>query len=99
MYDPREVLVKSLYSLTPGGSEFHNDPDRCIQWIKARLATVTEQVKKRQQVEADNAKLRAVAKTALLYVIAEVNGIRDDKRALFGELQQTLKTAGYGGED
>jgi hypothetical protein len=28
-----------LESLTPGGSEFHNDPERCAQWIKKKLSS------------------------------------------------------------
>lgn len=52
-----QELIKSLESLTPGGSEFSNDPDRCIAWVKDRLETVAKQVRKRQQAEADNAAL------------------------------------------
>lgn len=52
-----QELIKSLESLTPGGSEFSNDPDRCIAWVKDRLETVAKQARKRQQAEADNAAL------------------------------------------
>ena len=55
--EKRQQLTKLLESLTPGGTEFYNDPDRCVQWVKDRLAIVSEQVKKRQQAEADNAAL------------------------------------------
>lgn len=30
----RDEALRLLESLTPGGSEFHSDPDRCVKWIK-----------------------------------------------------------------
>ena len=54
---------------------------------------------KAQELETENAKLRAVAEIALLYVIAEVSGIKGDRHALFAELWRTLTAAGYGGEE
>jgi len=36
---PDELYLRYLLeSLTPGGSEFHDDPERCVAWIKDRLA-------------------------------------------------------------
>jgi len=32
------VLAHALESLTPGGAEYHNDPDKCLAWIKEQLA-------------------------------------------------------------
>lgn len=45
-------LVKSIEKMTPGGSEFHDDPERCLQWIRDRLDSVVEQTKKRKKAEA-----------------------------------------------
>jgi hypothetical protein len=30
----RDAAYKALMSLTPGGSEFHHDPDRCVRFVK-----------------------------------------------------------------
>lgn len=35
-------LIKQLEALTPGGSEFHNDSERCLEWIKDRLETTAK---------------------------------------------------------
>ena len=51
-----------------------------------------------EEIREENTNLRAVAETALLYVIAEVSGIKGDRHALFAELWRTLTDAGYGGE-
>jgi predicted secreted protein len=47
-------LYKALESLTPGGSEFWHDPDKCIEYIQRRLNSVIEQVKKRKGAEVEN---------------------------------------------
>ena len=31
------IVKRMLHDLTPGGSEFYNDPGRCIGWIKQRF--------------------------------------------------------------
>jgi hypothetical protein len=45
-------LQRLLEDLTPGGSEFHDDPQRCAQYVRERLATVA-------RVQAENRRLRA----------------------------------------
>jgi len=32
-----ERLNRLLESLTPGGSEFHDNPEYCVEWAKSRL--------------------------------------------------------------
>ena len=51
-------LLCHLESLTPGGSEFHNDPARCVAWVRERLSGVIKQVQKRKTAEAENVRLR-----------------------------------------
>lgn len=34
-----QELMTILESLTPGGSEFHNSPKNCAEWVRDRLAT------------------------------------------------------------
>lgn len=98
-------LEKQLESLTPGGSEFHSDPERCIQWVKDRLATVSKQVKKRKEAEAENAKLRATIaamQDALEEVKARCELRRQDDDAHYEnyyEAKKALAAAGYGGGD
>lgn len=37
-YD-RDALMRLLESLTPGGSEFYENPENCVEWIQRRLAS------------------------------------------------------------
>ena len=55
-----EQLEKALLDLTPGGSEFVNDPMRCVEFVKDRMANVMKVAKENKQLEADNAALREV---------------------------------------
>ena len=32
-----EKTKRELEKLTPGGSEFHDEPERCIKWIKDKI--------------------------------------------------------------
>lgn len=45
-------LLTQLEKLTPGGSEFHNDPDRCLAFISDRMKKVTELQIDRSALEA-----------------------------------------------
>jgi len=54
-----ERLMRHLESLTPGGSEFHNDPTRCVLWATQQREGVIHQVKLRKAAEAKNERLRA----------------------------------------
>jgi len=53
-----ERLMRHLESLTPGGSEFHNDPTRCVLWATQQREGVIHQVKLRKAVEAEVERLR-----------------------------------------
>lgn len=57
--EDRDKLIMSLEALTPGGSEFHNDPQRCLDWISDRMKTVVNEVKKRKEAEAELEQLRS----------------------------------------
>ena len=41
--------MKALEELTPGGSEFWEDPEFCKQYIRRKLDTLWEQIVKRQK--------------------------------------------------
>ena len=58
-------LKEYLESLTPRGSEFHNDPERCVAWVRERLSGVVEQVKKRKVAETEVERLRLACIDAL----------------------------------
>lgn len=34
-----EDIEQALLDLTPSGSEFHGSPQRCLDWIKARISS------------------------------------------------------------
>jgi hypothetical protein len=53
----KEKLQRSLEKLTPQGSEFHNDPERCIEYIKDRLDTTIDFAKQNKRLEAENERL------------------------------------------
>jgi hypothetical protein len=60
-----EELLRALESLTPGGSEFHNSPGTCINWIQWKLGTVVKQVQKRKEAEAEKERLLSVCSAVL----------------------------------
>lgn len=41
----RDRLMRILESLTPGGSEFVNDPERCVAAIKSARSTLMEKLR------------------------------------------------------
>jgi Protein of unknwon function (DUF3310) len=51
-----ERVNRELSYLTPGGSEYYNDPDRCIECIKDRIAVAERMAKKlaRERKEVSN---------------------------------------------
>ena len=51
-------LMRHLESMTPGGSEFHNDPGRCVLWITQRNSSVIHQIELRKAAEAEVKRLR-----------------------------------------
>lgn len=57
---PTEVdrLLRMLESLTPGGSEYHNDPERCVEYMRARLKGAVQQALRRKAAEAECDALR-----------------------------------------
>lgn len=79
MCDPMDVLE----SLTPGGSEFHNDPQMCKQFIRDRLATVTKVARERNELREENNILRA----ALAEIIAAV--VEGDPQAIADAIEHT----------
>lgn len=65
----RDQWQKSLHSLTPGGSEFANDPSACVEWIRKTrsgqhntiLALKRERDQLRARVERLESALRHIA--------------------------------------
>ncbi len=68
----RHRIDMLFQSLTPGGSEFVNDPERCVAWAKARMDNTWEALKKatlaRNAVEAQSQALLEAARAALQVV-------------------------------
>lgn len=72
------LALRLLADLTPGGSEYHNNPQRCAEWVQARLENAQRLTVKaykdrnaarsdRAALEAENARL----KTALGVISVE----------------------------
>ncbi len=57
-------LTVELERLTPGGSEFHNSPDNCIQWIRERLEHRAKIAKERNKLRAELAAARELIREA-----------------------------------
>lgn len=53
--------LKQIEELTPQGSEFYNDPQRCIDFLADRKNSALEKHKKWCVSEAESARLRAEA--------------------------------------
>jgi chromosome segregation ATPase len=53
-----EELQSLLESLTPGGSEFSGDPERCAAWVRQRLASAGQLAAERNRLRADLARAR-----------------------------------------
>jgi hypothetical protein len=58
-------LQKAVWAMTPGGSEFANDTERCLDFIRDRMRSNVEQVKLRKAAEAEVAALREAAEEIL----------------------------------
>ncbi len=85
-----DVLRTELEALTPGGSEFHDNPSACLDWIRNRLRTTGE-------IAAERNKLRRQLAAAQ----AELDQVRQERdRALRAlrvqELEQTGLYDAYG---
>lgn len=46
-------LMRILESLTPGGSEFHNSPKNCAEWVRGRLGTLSKVAGERNRLRAE----------------------------------------------
>jgi len=93
------VLLRKIESLTPGGSEFHNDPDKCIQFARDRM----DGVKRIKELEADNAHVVKYAQDLCDWVEIWATGWPDvdeeNLEAMFGSAQQlkhVLSQSGHG---
>lgn len=73
--NPRDSrAMRALESLTPNGSEFVNDPERCMAFVRDRLAFTIQLAKERNRMR--NA-LELIAKTS-----PDVEAVRMAKAAL-----------------
>jgi len=64
-------ITERLVAMTPGGSEFHDDPNRCLNYIERRMARVIEQVRKRKEVEEQRDELLEAAEAALAHITGD----------------------------
>ena len=53
-----DELVFAIEALTPGGSEFHDSPERCLEWIRERLRVVAEIAAERNRLREEAYMLR-----------------------------------------
>ena len=61
--NPRDSrAMRALESLTPNGSEFVNDPERCVEFVRDRLAFLVQIAKERNMAQQEARELRAAIK-------------------------------------
>jgi hypothetical protein len=72
-----DELMQRLINLTPTGSEFHNNPHRCLDHIESRLDTMRHLVKRNAQLKRQ---LRDVRETLRALVGCCLSG--DEARLL-----------------
>jgi hypothetical protein len=66
--------LKSFEGLTPGGSEFVNDPKAVYAWIKDRLDTVIHVASERNKLRAD----LATANQTIAEVMRVIKNVQDE---------------------
>lgn len=61
--NPRDSrAMRALESLTPSGSEFVNDPEACVAFVRDRLAFAIQLAKERNAAQKDARELRDALK-------------------------------------
>lgn len=58
----KDELMSMLESLTPGGSEFHQEPEACVRFVKDRQRTAVMATMKRREAERQRDQLLAEQK-------------------------------------
>lgn len=76
----RDRVVRLVQELTPYGSEFHDAPERCVEWAKARMLgaqnAAVKAMRERREVKAERDAL-AVDLTELRAISAEMRDALD----------------------
>lgn len=79
--EKRNLAARLLEELTPGGSEFYNDPQYCFDFVKAQLRSIPSQVlpfkKENEKLKQDNAILLSTMKEIAVNYPVEQNPKQD----------------------
>ena len=97
LLEENTYLRRQWEELTPGGSEFHDNPRRCQEWIKDRLSTIIAICKERNSVRDENTRLRAQlerAKKALELIKMHANPDMDNHVQYYDIACRALKELG-----
>lgn len=76
---------RGLESLTPGGSEFHNDVQSCVDYIKDRILTLEGLVK-------DHARRRIAAEQERDNLQAQLNGMTEARDTFYNDIVRYKKS-------
>lgn len=74
-------IQKRLEKLTPGGSEFYNDPDKCLDWLQMQNASYKEQFKRRRKAEEELEQVKAELGAAVECIDQTENYLKTLERA------------------
>ena len=92
----RSRFRSAILSLTPGGSEFHDSPERCAEWARERMASAAKLAKERNELRAEVERLtgeNANAKAALVAAAALLHQSNAEVERLTGELAAAQQEA------
>jgi len=82
-----KILRQYLEQLTPGGSEFHNSPEICFQWVQQRLSVAGKVAAERNLLREENERLEQRISDLTQSIMDRPTP------AQMAELQAQLKTA------
>ena len=86
----RNKLMRMLERLTPGGSEFHDDPERCVEWIQSSIHLSAKHIIERKRAEAEAEGLREALERILELPLAD---------GVWADAHEIARAALEGGED
>lgn len=84
---------RALEALTPWGSEFHNDPERCAAFVRDRLGNLQESVKRTIQQRNDARKVIEECVGAMSEAAVEISNWDDPQNVVVQRLRTALARA------
>ena len=81
-----DAVKNQLETITPGGSEFHNSPFNCMDWIKSRMSSAGKVATERNQLRAELDAARANNKRITQYCDAIKRKVEKQQYSTISEM-------------